>query len=61
MRPTDTYNADTDLSPPVPLAQQRVPKLGIMEAKIWLADDWDSPETNEEIWTEFWENLQKPD
>ena len=24
-------------------------KLGTMKGKIWLADDWDSKETNEEI------------
>jgi hypothetical protein len=32
-----------------------------MKDKIWLADDWDSQETNDEIWAEFWQNLQKPD
>ena len=40
-------------------AERRVPKLGTMRDKIWVADDWDSPETNEAIWAEFWENLEK--
>jgi prevent-host-death family protein len=45
----------------VPLAapERRVPKLGTMKGKIWMADDWDSPETNEAIWAEFWENIEK--
>jgi prevent-host-death family protein len=45
----------------VPLApvERRVPKFGTMRDKIWVADDWDSPETNEAIWTEFWENIEK--
>ena len=25
-----------------------------MKGKIWLADDWDSPETNEQIARDFW-------
>ncbi|MGB3618218.1 MAG: hypothetical protein WBA12_08865 [Catalinimonas sp.] len=28
-------------------------QLGVMKGKIWLADDWDSPETNEEIARSF--------
>ncbi len=38
---------------------RRVPKLGTLRDKIWVADDWDSPETNDAIWSEFWENLEK--
>jgi hypothetical protein len=37
--------------------ERRVPKLGTMKDKIWVADDWDSPETNEAIWAEFWEKM----
>ena len=43
----------------LPTPERRVPKLGTMRDKIWVADDWDSPETNEAIWSEFWENLEK--
>lgn len=25
-----------------------------MKGRIWLADDWDSPETNEQIADDFW-------
>ena len=31
-------------------------KLGAMKGKIWLSDDWDSPETNEEIARTFYES-----
>jgi antitoxin (DNA-binding transcriptional repressor) of toxin-antitoxin stability system len=34
----------------LPAPERRVPKLGTMRDKIWVADDWDSPETNEAIW-----------
>ncbi len=44
---------------PLPKPERRAPKLGTMKDKIQVADDWDSPETNEEIWAEFWENLEK--
>jgi prevent-host-death family protein len=44
---------------PLPVPERRKPKLGTMKDKIWLADDWDSPETNEGIWAEFWENIEK--
>ncbi len=27
---------------------------GSMKGRIWLADDWDSPETNEQIADDFW-------
>jgi prevent-host-death family protein len=34
-------------------------KLGGWEGKVWLAPDWDSDETNEEIWREFWERIER--
>jgi prevent-host-death family protein len=43
------------LAPP----ERRVPKFGTLRGKIQMADDWDSPETNEAIWAEFWENIEK--
>ena len=43
----------------LPATERPVPKLGTMRDKIWVADDWDSPETNEAIWSEFWDNLEK--
>ncbi len=33
----------------VPYRQPRRIVPGLMKGKIWLADDWDSDETNEEI------------
>ncbi|MGE0422098.1 MAG: hypothetical protein AB7O88_07535 [Reyranellaceae bacterium] len=41
-------------------------KLGLWRGKIWMADDWDSPETNAEIEELFYdttkfENLGKDD
>jgi hypothetical protein len=39
--------------------ERRVPKLGTLRGKIWMAEDWDSPETNEAIWKEFWENSER--
>jgi len=42
----------------LPPNERRVPKFGTLAGKIWVADDWDSPETNEAIWAEFWENLE---
>jgi prevent-host-death family protein len=44
---------------PLSTIERPVPKLGTMRGKIWMADDWDSPETNEAIWSEFWENIEK--
>ena len=41
-----------------PATERRVPKFGTLTGKIWVSDDWDSPETNEAIWAEFWENLE---
>jgi prevent-host-death family protein len=43
----------------LPAPERRVPKFGTLRGKIWMADDWDSPETNEAIWAEFWENIEK--
>jgi prevent-host-death family protein len=46
----------------VPYVERKKRKLGGLEGKIWLAPDWDSDETNEEIWREFWEKIeQDPD
>jgi prevent-host-death family protein len=42
----------------LPATERRVPKFGTLAGKIWVAEDWDSPETNEAIWAEFWENLE---
>lgn len=37
-------------------------KLGTMKGKIWMADDWDSDEENEEIARNFYEgNVFPPD
>ena len=44
---------------PIPSAERRVPKLGTMRGKIWMADDWDSPETNEAIWEDFWKEMEE--
>lgn len=43
----------------VPLAEARPKRRagGSMKGKIWLADDWDSPETNQQIANEFWGDL----
>ena len=43
----------------VPLAEPHPKRRGggSMKGKIWLADDWDSPETNEQIANEFWGDL----
>src|SRR5581483_5518115 len=34
-------------------------ELGGWEGKVWLAPDWNSDETNEEIWREFWEEVER--
>ena len=34
-------------------------ELGLWEGKLWLADDWDSEETNREIADMFYEALEK--
>ena len=36
-------------------------ELGFWEGKIWLADDWDSEETNREIANMFYEAIEKDD
>ncbi len=36
-------------------------ELGFWEGKLWLADDWDSEETNREIADMFYEALEKDD
>jgi antitoxin (DNA-binding transcriptional repressor) of toxin-antitoxin stability system len=51
--------AETGTLVPLVTPERRVPKFGTMKDKIWVADDWDSPETNEAIWAEFWENIDK--
>lgn len=35
-------------------------KLGLLRGKIWMADDWDSPETNAEIERLFYEGDKHP-
>ena len=42
----------------LPTTERRVPKFGTLAGKIRVAEDWDSPETNEAIWAEFWKNLE---
>lgn len=44
---------------PVASTERRIPKLGTMRDKIWVADDWDSLETNEAIWEDFWKEIEK--
>jgi prevent-host-death family protein len=44
---------------PLSPTERPVPKLGTMRDKIWMADDWDSLKTNDAIWSEFWENIEK--
>lgn len=34
-------------------------KFGEWEGKVWISPDWDSDETNEEIWREFWERIER--
>lgn len=37
-------------------AESKAPrKFGLLRGKIWMADDWDSPETNAEIERLFYE------
>jgi len=36
-------------------------ELGFLRGKIWLADDWDSEETNREIADLFYEALEEED
>jgi prevent-host-death family protein len=44
----------------VPYVGRKGPrKLGTLRGKIWVAPDWDSDETNEEIWREFWEKIER--
>lgn len=33
----------------VPVTKKKKRKPGFFKGRIWLADDWDSPETNKEI------------
>ena len=44
---------------PVETQERRVPKFGTLRGKIWVADDWDSPETNEAIWEDFWKEMEE--
>ena len=38
----------------VPIARRTTPRrLGILAGRIWLAPDWDSPEVNAEIASDF--------
>jgi hypothetical protein len=43
----------------VPYVERKKRKLGGLEGKIWLAPDWDSDETNEAIWKEFWDKIER--
>ena len=47
----------------VPLEHPRPKRRqgGSMKGKIWLADDWDSPETNERIARDFWSDAWPED
>ena len=36
-------------------------EIGFLRGRIWLADDWDSEETNREIADMFYETLEKDD
>jgi len=44
----------------VPIEQRAPRKLGLLRGKIWLADDWDSDEVNEEIARDFYESEIEP-
>jgi prevent-host-death family protein len=44
---------------PIEAAVRRTPKFGTLKGKLWMADDWDSPETNEAIWAEFWREIEQ--
>ncbi len=44
----------------VPIAQRAPRKLGQLRGQIWLADDWDSDEVNEEIARDFYESEIEP-
>lgn len=41
---------------PVEQKKKKIP-WGLLKDKMWVADDWDSEETNREIWEE-WENKE---
>ncbi len=46
----------------VPFEEKREPRRpGALKGQIWLADDWDSPETNEEIARLFYEGEVFPE
>lgn len=46
----------------VPYVERKERRLGGLEGRIWISPDFDSDETNEEIWREFWEKIdQEPD
>lgn len=48
---------EVDVAP----AENKEPrKLGLLRGKIWMADDWDSPETNAEIERLFYEGDKYP-
>jgi antitoxin (DNA-binding transcriptional repressor) of toxin-antitoxin stability system len=49
-----------------PAGRKEPRQLGLLRGKIWMADDWDSPETNAEIEELFYdtskfENKGRPD
>ena len=41
------------------LRARRIGLLACLAGVVWFAPDWDSDETNEEIWREFWENIER--
>lgn len=45
---------------PVVEQKKKIP-WGLLKGKMWVADDWDSEETNKEIWKSFYqESLEDP-
>jgi prevent-host-death family protein len=42
----------------LPAPERRAPKFDTLKDAFTPADDWDSPETNEAIWAEFWEKME---
>ncbi len=50
--PVETLPTSTDAKEPR--------KAGLLRGKLWMADDWDSPETNAEIERLFYEGDKHP-
>ncbi len=45
---------------PAPAETKEPRKAGLLRGKLWMADDWDSPETNAEIERLFYEGDKHP-